>query len=81
MKARCPAPNCGNDCPPGLVLCVEHWNEVPQQLKNDVARAPLLIRQARKPMAVQAALTNQRLARERAIQFVIDKYNKEKVSA
>jgi hypothetical protein len=82
MKPRCPVPNCGKECPPGLVLCVEHWSEVPQQLKAAVQRAPLLIKQARKPMAVHAALSNQRRAREAAIQFIIDKHNsKEKVSA
>lgn len=84
MKPRCPVPGCIHELSSAgaHILCATHYIEVPLEMKKAIARAPLIIRNARKPMAVSAAFKNQRLARERAVQFVMDQHNsKQKVSA
>lgn len=82
MRPRCPIPGCITEISGAgaHILCATHYIDVPLEMKQAIARAPLLIRNARKPMAVSAAIKNQRLARERAVQFVMDKQNN-KVSA
>jgi hypothetical protein len=81
MKAQCPT-KCGRELGgESYVLCPICYAEVPQHMKDAITRAALIVRKARKPMAVSAAFRNQRLVRERAVQFVVDKQNKEKVSA
>lgn len=81
MKARCPA-NCGREVGTAHILCNECWSDVPVELRNAVSRAPLIIRNSIGAVAVKAAFEKQRLARQRAIQWAIDKQNnKQKVSA
>lgn len=51
MKAQCPT-KCGRELgSESYVVCPTCFGEVPQRLKNDIARAALLVKNARKPMA------------------------------
>lgn len=81
MKARCPA-NCRRDLGDGhFVVCAVCWTVVPDALKNEIATYDTAIRQTRNPFLKQKYMKLHRSAKERAVQFVIDRQNKEKVSA
>lgn len=79
MKAQCPT-RCGREVGNSHVLCDTCWATVPRDMQKAVEVAPLLIKRARGPMRVHAALRHQRLARERAVQYVVDRRNEEKVA-
>lgn len=81
MKARCPA-QCGRDLGNGhWIVCSECWRDVPIAMKNEIARYEQPIRQTRNAILKQRYMKLQRSAKERAIQYVIDSKDKEKVSA
>lgn len=80
MKPRCPA-RCGRELGPSFVLCAECYATVPREMKDAVSRYGLLIRRTRNPILQRKYFGEQRAAKERAVQFVIDRRNKEKVSA
>lgn len=81
MKPQCPT-KCGRELGDGsFVLCPDCYSQIPQHMRDSITRAALIVRKSRRPMAVQAALKNQREVRTAAIQYVIDKRNNEKATA
>lgn len=79
MKPRCPT-NCGRDIGANRVLCETCWALVPRPLVNNIVSAWAVVRQTRNAYVMQAALRKHRLAKQAAVQHVIDRQN-EKVSA
>lgn len=80
VRARCPT-NCGNELGGGhFIVCATCWPLVSPAIRNEVATYETAIKTTRNPFLRQKYMKLARSAKERAVQFVIDRRN-EKVTA